>query len=81
MPEDSMLRSVLAAVQEVAPAAAVNEDTQLIATRTIDSLSLLSLVSLLESEFSVTIRDSEILPAHFDTPLAIRAFLKSKGCR
>ncbi|MEL5959582.1 phosphopantetheine-binding protein [Streptomyces sp. CLV115] len=79
MAEDSVLRTVLAAVREVAPGAEVNEDTQLIAHRIIDSLSLLNLVALLEKEFSVAVRDSEILPAHFETPLAIRAFLKSKG--
>lgn len=80
MAEDSVLQVVLAAIRAVAPAAVVSEDTELIATRAIDSLSLLSLVALLEKEFSVTIRDSEILPAHFETPLAIRVFLKSKGC-
>ncbi|MER0481954.1 phosphopantetheine-binding protein [Streptomyces sp. Edi2] len=80
MTEDSVLKAVLAAVREVAPRAEVSDDTALIAERVIDSLSLLSLVSLLEKEFSVTIRDSEILPAHFESPLAVRAFLKSKGC-
>ncbi|MGW5202133.1 phosphopantetheine-binding protein [Streptomyces spiralis] len=80
MSEDSVLKAVLAAVREVAPSAEVSEDSPLIATRTIDSLSLLSLVALLEKEFSVTIRDSELLPVHFETPLAIRAFLRTKGC-
>ncbi|PBC84317.1 Phosphopantetheine attachment site [Streptomyces sp. 2224.1] len=80
MTEDSVLKAVLAAVREVAPGAEISDDTALIAQRVIDSLSLLSLVSLLEKEFSVTIRDSEILPAHFESPLAVRAFLKSKGC-
>ncbi|MFG2531413.1 phosphopantetheine-binding protein [Streptomyces sp. NPDC048516] len=80
MTEDSVLKAVLAAVREVAPRAEISDDTALIAERVIDSLSLLSLVSLLEKEFSVTIRDSEILPAHFESPLAVRAFLKSKGC-
>ncbi|MFE7961323.1 phosphopantetheine-binding protein [Streptomyces sp. NPDC057413] len=79
MAGDSVLRTVLAAVREVAPGAEVSEDTQLIARRIIDSLSLLSLVALLEKEFSITVRDSEILPAHFETPLAIRAFVESKG--
>ncbi|MER5362411.1 phosphopantetheine-binding protein [Streptomyces sp. NPDC002785] len=80
MAEDSVLQAVLATVREVAPGAEVSEDAQLISRRIIDSLSLLSLVALLEEQFSVTVRDSEILPAHFETPLAIRAFLKSKGC-
>ncbi|MFF4429726.1 MULTISPECIES: phosphopantetheine-binding protein [unclassified Streptomyces] len=79
MTEDSVLRIVLAAVREVAAGAEVSEDTELIAHRIIDSLSLLSLVAVMEKEFSITVRDSEILPAHFETPLAIRAFLKSKG--
>ncbi|MFE3886279.1 phosphopantetheine-binding protein [Streptomyces lydicus] len=80
MTEDAVLKAVLAAVREVAPGAEVFDDTALIAQRVVDSLSLLSLVSLLEKEFSVTIRDSEILPAHFESPLAVRDFLKSKGC-
>ncbi|MEU3819752.1 phosphopantetheine-binding protein [Streptomyces sp. NPDC030392] len=79
MAEDSVLKAVLAAVREVAPGVDVSEDSPLIATRAIDSLSLLSLVALLEKEFSVTIRDSELLPVHFETPLAIRAFLRTKG--
>lgn len=79
MDDDSVLRTVLATVREVASGAEVHENTQLIAHRIIDSLSLLSLVALLEKEFSVTIRDSEILPTHFETPHAIRTFLKSKG--
>ncbi|KOU77048.1 hypothetical protein ADK57_03995 [Streptomyces sp. MMG1533] len=80
MAEDSVLRAVVAAVREVAPGAEVFDDTPLIAHRIVDSLSLLSLVSLLEKEFPVTIRDAEILPANFESPLAIRAFLKTKGC-
>ncbi|MEU8523753.1 phosphopantetheine-binding protein [Streptomyces sp. NPDC048577] len=75
-----MLQTVIAAVREVASGAEVGEDTPLIARRIIDSLALLSLVELLEKQLSVTIRDSDILPTHFETPLAIRAFLKSKGC-
>ncbi|KOG34657.1 phosphopantetheine-binding protein [Streptomyces resistomycificus] len=80
MAEDVVLRAVVAAVREVAPGAEIVDDTPLIAHRIVDSLSLLSLVSLLEKELSVTIRDSEILPAHFESPLAIRAFLRTKGC-
>ncbi|MFJ6459724.1 phosphopantetheine-binding protein [Streptomyces sp. NPDC091387] len=80
MAEDSVLRAVVAAVRETAPGAEISDDIPLIARRIVDSLSLLSLVALLEKEFSVTIRDSEILPANFETPLAICGFLKTKGC-
>ncbi|GAA0333455.1 phosphopantetheine-binding protein [Streptomyces blastmyceticus] len=80
MVEDSVLKAVRAAVQEVVPGVEVSDDTPLIARRIVDSLSLLSLVSLLEERLPVTIRDSELLPANFETVVAIRAFLKSKGC-
>ncbi|MEU1471652.1 hypothetical protein ABZ434_25955 [Streptomyces sp. NPDC005761] len=80
MTEDAVLGTVVAAVREVAPGAHVAHDTPLIARRIIDSLSLLSLVALIEKEFTITIRDSEILPENFESPLAIRAFLKTKGC-
>lgn len=80
MTQDTVLESVVAAVREVAPGAQVSEDTRLIAERIIDSLSLLSLVALLEKEFPVTIRDAEVLPANFESPTAIRTFLKTKGC-
>lgn len=79
MTEDAVLTAVIAAVGEVVPGAEVSDDTPLIAHRIIDSLSLLSLVSLLEKDLSITIRDAEVLPANFETPLAIRAFLKTKG--
>ncbi|MER5951007.1 phosphopantetheine-binding protein [Streptomyces sp. NPDC001904] len=80
MTEDSVLQAVVAAVRETVPEAEISDHTPLIARRIVDSLSLLSLVALLEKEFSVTIRDSEILPANFETPLAICDFLKAKGC-
>ncbi|MEU5274467.1 hypothetical protein [Streptomyces hygroscopicus] len=79
MTEDTVLTTVIAAVREVVPEAEVSADTLLIARKIIDSLSLLSLVSLLEKDLSITIRDAEVLPANFETPLAIRAFLKTKG--
>ena len=81
MLEDSVLRTVRAAVHEASPEAKdVDDDTPLIAGRIIDSLSLLSLVSQLEAELGISVRDAEMLPGNFESIRAIRAFLGTKGC-
>ncbi|MEU4249349.1 phosphopantetheine-binding protein [Amycolatopsis sp. NPDC026612] len=77
--QDSVLDIVRSAVQDVAPGAELTDDLPLIVERIIDSLSLLKVVTRLEQDLGVRIRDVEVLPRNFETITAIRAFLATKG--
>jgi len=77
--QDFVLTTVQDAVQDVAPGVELTDDMPLIAAGIIDSLSLLKVVSRLEHDLGVRIRDTEILPRNFETIGAIRAFLATKA--
>jgi len=77
--QDTVLTTVRSAVQDVAPGIELTDDLPLIAERIIDSLSLLKVVTRLEHDLGVRIRDTEVLPRNFETITAIRAFLATKG--
>lgn len=56
-----------------------NDETLLIETGILDSLGVLDLVSFLESEFSITIVDEELVPENFNSVEQIAVFLASKA--
>jgi acyl carrier protein len=78
--QDTVLTTVRSAVQDIAPDAELTDDLPLIVERIIDSLSLLKVVSRLEHELGIRIRDIDVLPRNFETISAIRSFLATKGC-
>jgi acyl carrier protein len=57
----------------------ISDDDSLLTTRLLDSLSLMQLVSFLESHFHVTFDSDELLPSNLDTIDAIVGFLERKG--
>jgi acyl carrier protein len=50
---------------------AINLTTPLISSGYIDSFSMVTIVTFLEKEFSISIPDSEIIPKNFDSVQAI----------
>jgi acyl carrier protein len=55
-----------------------SNETPLIETKILDSLSLLKLVLFLEKQFGIVIRTEEVHPENFKTVNAICAYLQSK---
>lgn len=67
--------------QELAPDAALlplANDTSLLDSGILDSLSLLRLVVFLEERFGITMGDADMLPEHFASLNAICAYLRSR---
>jgi acyl carrier protein len=60
------------APEELAP------DHPLLDEQVLDSMSLFTLVTRLESDFGVTIDDEELVPDHFETIEAIATFIDRK---
>lgn len=54
-------------------------DLPLIQAGVLDSLGILTLVEFLESNYHITIEDSEIIPAHLGSLASIEQFVKSKS--
>ncbi|MEW2274862.1 acyl carrier protein [Streptomyces griseofuscus] len=79
MLRESALATIRSLVQGLAPGEEIDDETPLIERHVIDSLSLLRLVTELEEEFHITIRDTEIRPTHFATIRAIRDFVARKA--
>ena len=60
----------------------VADETSLLESGILDSLSLLQLVVFLEGRFGITVGDADLLPENFDTVNAICAYLRSlAACR
>jgi acyl carrier protein len=59
-------------------AADLSDDTPLFRTGIIDSFGLLSLVQYLETEFSISVRDEEMLPENFENIRTIAQLVRSK---
>lgn len=57
---------------------AITDEFPLLGGRALDSLGLLQLVSFLESEFDIEIRDEELVPANFGTIGDISRLVRSK---
>ena len=56
-------------------------DTSLLNSGILDSLSLLRLVVFLEERFGITMGDADLLPENFASVNAICAYLRARGAR
>jgi len=56
----------------------LERDTALLEKGILDSLGILDLVSFLESEFSITISDEELVPENFQNLDTLSAFVGNK---
>jgi acyl carrier protein len=56
----------------------IDPDKSLITSGVIDSLGLLRLISFLEGQFGISIKDIEMLPENFETINKIETYVKSK---
>lgn len=60
------------------PWADVDEDYPLLENQVVDSLGMITLISLLEEEFDVEIDDGDVVPSNFRTIRNIAALVESK---
>lgn len=56
----------------------LDNDTQLLESGILDSLSLMRLLVFVEEEFSISMDDFELLPENFNTVNAICAYIRSR---
>jgi acyl carrier protein len=56
----------------------LSNETSLLKSGILDSLSLLRLVVFLEERFQLTVAETELLPENFDTVNAICAYLRAR---
>jgi acyl carrier protein len=56
----------------------IDPDKSLITSGIIDSLGLLRLISYLEDQFGLSIKDVEMVPENFETINKIQSFVNSK---
>ena len=56
----------------------VDEDYPLLEKQVVDSLGMITLISLLEEEFDVEIDDRDVVPSNFRTIKDISALIESK---
>jgi len=56
----------------------VDTDTALVEEGILDSLGVLDVVTFLESEFSITIGDEELVPENFYSLSSLSSFVKKK---
>lgn len=57
----------------------IARDTALLEKGILDSLGILDVVSFLESEFSITISDEELVPENFQNLSALSSFVRMKN--
>jgi len=62
----------------VADPAALRDDQSLLETGVVDSTGVLEIVHFLESEFGLTVEDTEILPENVDSIARLTAFIGRK---
>lgn len=58
--------------------AALKDDSSFLDLGVIDSTGVLEVVAFLESEFSITVEDMEIVPENFDSIANLTRFIESK---
>lgn len=58
--------------------AGIDRDTALLEKGILDSLGILDIVSFLESEFSITIGDEELVPENFQSLGSLSSFVQNK---
>jgi acyl carrier protein len=56
----------------------IGDDSSLIATGLVDSTGMLEVITFLESEFGVRVRDQEMVPNNLETISRIAAFVERK---
>ena len=56
----------------------LNENTQLIEELGLDSLTMLQLIALIESEFNIKIKEIEITRTNFNTIINLSTFIHKK---
>lgn len=56
----------------------VADDTSLLESGILDSLSLLQLVVFLEGRFGITVGDADLLPEHFASVNTICAYIRTR---
>jgi acyl carrier protein len=56
----------------------LTDDTPLLESGILDSLSLLQLVVFLEERFGITVGDADLLPQNFETVNTICAYLRAR---
>ena len=56
----------------------VADETSLLESGILDSLSLLQLVVFLEGRFGITVGDADLLPEHFATVTTICAYIRTR---
>ena len=59
----------------------LTDDLRLLDANVVDSMGLFSLVSFLESEYSIEIGDEELVPSNFSTLKSIARFVEEKRAR
>ena len=67
---------IIALINKVSPYEDVNEDTELIESGIIDSLSLLMLITLINEEFNINIVENDFIRANFETVSTIACLTK-----
>jgi acyl carrier protein len=58
---------------------AVEDDLSFLDAGIVDSMRVLELVEFLESQFDITVEDSELVPENLDSIQSICRYLDSKG--
>jgi acyl carrier protein len=67
MIQDTVRRFIADELAQDGNRAAITDDYPLLERQVLDSLAMFELVSFLESEFGIEIRDEELVPANFGT--------------
>jgi acyl carrier protein len=57
----------------------LDNETSLLKTGVLDSLSLLRLVVFVQDKFGVVVNDTDLVPEHFDSVDAICSYLRDHG--
>jgi len=55
-----------------------SDETSFLENGIVDSTSVLELVAFIEEQFSISIKDSEVIPENFDSISFLSRFIKSK---
>lgn len=70
------MEKIIQIIKSINPLAKVDETTKLLDEHTLDSLSMITLVSELEDEFDVEISARDIVPENFETVGAIAELIE-----
>ena len=71
MPHQTKLDFILSVLRELHPYEEINEDTELINSGLLDSLSILFVISQIEEHFNIEISEDFVQPQYFSSPLNI----------